>query len=852
MRIFNKLILVFLFFISIPVYFVSYTVFNESKNAIEKKLFIKLDIIADHCRKDLEIFLFERKADLLTLQHCEIYNPNISILNQFCKDPSNPLYIATKKELDRRLNVYQEAYGYIDIMLTNLEGRIIYVFNPEHETELGNTLSGKCADLQEVRKQFYVGDIHKTKLKNHPYTFYVGGPVYSDEEKIIGCVHLEIDLETVNKIVQENQSPEKSLEMVLVKKIPDNKIVFLSSLKYEKDAILNKIINIGEKYPLPAEKAVSGENGSGKSIDYRNKEVLAAWRSIPLFGWGLIVKIDSDEAFLPINRIKNILIFVAMITVLLATFAAFLIAKSISNPIHELHKGTEIIGNGNLAYKVGTDAKDEVGQLSRAFDDMTNNLRQTTTSLENLNKEITERKQAESYQILSSEILCVLNERLALSDAIERILVAIKLKTGFDAVGIRLKKDDDFPYFVQSGFSCDFLSTENTLKSQYNDNRVCCKRENAALRFECTCGLVLSGKTDSDNPLFTKEGSFWTNNSLELLKLSEEDDLRLYPRNRCIHENFLSIALIPIRTNQEIVGLLQLNDRRKDCFNLKMIKFFEGISASIGVALRRKLAEDELREREQRLRFHVENSPMAIIEWDMNFIVTRWAGESKKIFGWSAEETVGKPIMDLKMIYEEDVPAVQKVMEKLSSGKTIQVFSSNRNYNKKQQVIYCEWYNTVLLDPQGNMLSVMSQVLNITERKQLEESLHSSEERYRTIIEASMNGFWFTNLQGRLLSVNAAYSRMSGYSEQELLNMNISELEAFEKPEETAAHMKELITKGEERFESRHRRKDGSYFDVEINAQYRNTEGGRFEVFITDITERKKMEEVQTFMLQCG
>ncbi len=53
------------------------------------------------------------------------------------------------------------------------------------------------------------------------------------------------------------------------------------------------------------------------------------------------------------------------------------------------------------------------------------------------------------------------------------------------------------------------------------------------------------------------------------------------------------MALIPIRANREIVGLLQLNDRKKDCFTLEMIRFFEGIAASIGVALMRKQAEEE-------------------------------------------------------------------------------------------------------------------------------------------------------------------------------------------------------------------------------------------------------------------
>jgi PAS domain S-box-containing protein len=209
-------------------------------------------------------------------------------------------------------------------------------------------------------------------------------------------------------------------------------------------------------------------------------------------------------------------------------------------------------------------------------------------------QDITDRKQAQRNQELSGQILGILNESVALPDAINSILTAIKQETGFDAVGIRLRNGEDFPYFVQNGFSYDFLLTENTLTVRDKDGGIC-RDTNGKASLECTCGLVLSGKADLTNPLFTPGGSAWTNNSLPLLDLPAAYDPRLHPRNRCIHEGFCSIALIPVRVNQEIVGLLQLNDRRKDRFTLEMIEFFEGISASIGVALMRKQAEEKIK-----------------------------------------------------------------------------------------------------------------------------------------------------------------------------------------------------------------------------------------------------------------
>ncbi len=99
------------------------------------------------------------------------------------------------------------------------------------------------------------------------------------------------------------------------------------------------------------------------------------------------------------------------------------------------------------------------------------------------------------------------------------------------------------------------------------------------------------------------------------------------------------------------------------------------------------------------------------------------------------------------------------------------------------------------------------------------------------------------DLQGRLLEVNEAYCRMSGYSTDELLAMQLPDLESIEAATDTAAHMQRIMAQGEDRFESRHRRKDGSVFDVEISVQYRTTDGGRFICFLRDITKRRLAEE---------
>jgi transcriptional regulator with GAF, ATPase, and Fis domain len=203
-----------------------------------------------------------------------------------------------------------------------------------------------------------------------------------------------------------------------------------------------------------------------------------------------------------------------------------------------------------------------------------------------------ELKASEKRQALAAQILCILNDAHDITDTIKRILNVIKQETGFDAVGIRLRNGKDFPYFVQNGFSHDFLLKENSILGKDAKGGIC-RDPNGNISLECTCGLVIMGKTDPSNSLFTEAGSAWTNKSLTLLALTAEQDPRLHPRNTCVHSGYLSVALIPIRKHGEIVGLLQLNDRKAGRFTLDIVRFFEGMAASIGLALMRKQEEEE-------------------------------------------------------------------------------------------------------------------------------------------------------------------------------------------------------------------------------------------------------------------
>ncbi|HNX79035.1 MAG TPA: PAS domain S-box protein [Prolixibacteraceae bacterium] len=118
-----------------------------------------------------------------------------------------------------------------------------------------------------------------------------------------------------------------------------------------------------------------------------------------------------------------------------------------------------------------------------------------------------------------------------------------------------------------------------------------------------------------------------------------------------------------------------------------------------------------------------------------------------------------------------------------------------------------------------------------------------AEENREIILQTAMDGFLMVDMHGKILEVNETYCRMSGFDKQELLKMHISWLGTEESAAETITHIEKVISNGEDRFETRHRRKDGSIFDVEISVQYQPFSGGRLVAFLHDITHRKKIQE---------
>ncbi len=208
-------------------------------------------------------------------------------------------------------------------------------------------------------------------------------------------------------------------------------------------------------------------------------------------------------------------------------------------------------------------------------------------------RDVTERVRAQQRASLSLEVLSILNRSGEYLNRFRNIVSAVKRHMGIEAVGIRLRQGEDFPYYETNGFPEDFVKMENNLCQRDADGEIVRDTHGKPV-LECMCGNILSGRTDPGLPFFTEGGSFWSNCTTELLATTTVEDRQAGTRNRCNGAGYESVALIPLRSGKEIIGLLQLNDRRRDRFTPEMIRFLEGLGASIGIAFARDRASAEI------------------------------------------------------------------------------------------------------------------------------------------------------------------------------------------------------------------------------------------------------------------
>ena len=259
----------------------------------------------------------------------------------------------------------------------------------------------------------------------------------------------------------------------------------------------------------------------------------------------------------------------------------------------------------------------------------------------------------------------------------------------------------------------------------------------------------------------------------------------------------------------------------------------------------RKRMEEALRESNRRFRDITENALEWMWEVDANGKYTYASPVVEKILGYKPEELLKKHFYDL--FHPDDREELKKAAFKVFAKKQSFREFVNQNTHKNGNSVWLLTSGVPILDKEGNLLGYRGADIDITERKQAEEALKDSEERYRSLVNNVKLGILRSTPgpPGRILEVNPAMEEITGYSRKELLKMDISELYVY--LEEREAIIKELVsTKGKVVRELRWKKKDGTEMVVLNRVIAVRDDTGKvlyLDAIMEDITERKQMEQ---------
>ena len=370
----------------IPLFVATFLTYRSSVNSLEEQAYYELSSAANRQIKQIENYVLERQRDVTTLAKTPLAGEAIEKLTRAWKRYGYDS--AEYEELARSYHgffaYYTESARYQDLFLISRKGNVLFTVGGG--SELGQSLENgelegtSLAHVFRRASTFLETDISTFDLYP-PYgepAAFIAAPAFKDR-LVVGAVALVMNNEDVFRIINDYTGLGRTGETV-VGAVQRGEIVFLAPTRHDPDAAFKRIPLEGPN-AKPLQDALRGSKGSGVSIDYRGERVLAIWRYFPL-RWGMVVKIDAEEAFEPVAQLRNLSLLITLLTLAAVVVTAQSVARTLSDPIRKLTHYTQTISKGDLSQKIELNAKNEIGILANSFNRMTEQLKDSIRDLQ--------------------------------------------------------------------------------------------------------------------------------------------------------------------------------------------------------------------------------------------------------------------------------------------------------------------------------------------------------------------------------------------------------------------------------------------------------------------------------------
>lgn len=333
------------------------------------------------------------------------------------------------------------------------------------------------------------------------------------------------------------------------------------------------------------------------------------------------------------------------------------------------------------------------------------------------------RTRLEDIQNATITVMSFLNKDDEISDLIRNICEFLKGWLACDAMGIRLKDGEDFPYYVSRGFPEDFLLLETSLCAR-DDTGAILRDSDGNACIECMCGNIILGRVDPSLPFFTPYGSFVSNCTTELLASTSDEDRQTRTRNRCNSMGYESVGLFPLRLGVVPFGLVQVNNHTRDFFSPDIIEFLERITDAIVIGLAHRQAKEKLEISENQLlksealyRTLFETTLEGIVQLDRDHVITFVNPVMTELTGYSPEEMIGNtPEI---FVFPDDVPTLSSRLRERRMGRS-EIYEAKMRH-RNGSVAWCIISSKSLINHDGAFAGSITVFTDITRRKLSEE-----------------------------------------------------------------------------------------------------------------------------------
>jgi len=187
----------------------------------------------------------------------------------------------------------------------------------------------------------------------------------------------------------------------------------------------------------------------------------------------------------------------------------------------------------------------------------------------------------------------------------------------------------------------------------------------------------------------------------------------------------------------------------------------------------RKKSEEARHRSEQKLKLHFEQTPLAVIEWNLGFHVLDWNPGAEKTFGYTSQEALGKHASDL-IVPESSRRHVNEVWQSLLVANRFGQRSTNKNCTKDGRIIICDWYNTPVMDRDGKVISVITLAMDVTEQRHVADALAEEKELLTVTMRSIGEGVIATDTAENIVLINRVAEHMLGCHQGDVLGQPLS------------------------------------------------------------------------------